>query len=163
MESFPTFHTPHFRCELCRGERGQVEEGERLSKPSHSTLQCKCLSATGCCPYPHPALHLPYPPSPPPSLQHPTLFNPLNPSPSPAPRPSPYPPLPHQDGLSHFVLPGVGYLGYSQLPYFPRTAVVLSDPVAPKGQWGVLTNAFLNKHPRAMFVQVSEAYAQLLR
>ena len=101
------------------------------------------------------------------------------------------------------MLEGCGYLAYTHLPYPPRTAVVLSDPVAAEagsggetedsggggesageasghtsvdgageaaggttsrgGGWRRLVVAFLEKHPRAIFVQVSERFGGLLR
>ena len=112
------------------------------------------------------------------------------------------------------MLEGCGYLAYTHLPYPPRTAVVLSDPVAAEakadggplavhgaggrrgggeepaddigsedgggsggvgrvgsggasargsGGWQQLVVAFLEQHPRAIFVQVSERFGGLLR
>ena len=84
------------------------------------------------------------------------------------------------------MLEGCGYLAYAHLPYPPCTAVVLSDPVAmldPKahgaaaavdsvggssteggtGGWRQLVVAFLEVHPRAIFVHISERFGCLLR
>ncbi|MEW5316976.1 MAG: hypothetical protein WDW38_008312 [Sanguina aurantia] len=68
-----------------------------------------------------------------------------------------------QPGMLHFTLEGLeGYIAYANLPGLPPTAIILSDPVAPKKQWTELTAAFLKLHPRLLAFQVSAEYATVL-
>ena len=64
-----------------------------------------------------------------------------------------------QDGLCHFLLPGVGYIAYALMHRGPEvlrifTPVALGDPLCAPEAYVELTAAFLRAHPRAMFAQV---------
>jgi phosphatidylglycerol lysyltransferase len=64
-----------------------------------------------------------------------------------------------QQGLQHFLMPGVGYIAYTTMRNGPdvfniRTPVALGDPICDPANFGLIAGAFLNKHPKAMFMQV---------
>ena len=57
---------------------------------------------------------------------------------------------------------GIGYIAYGMMHNGPeflnvRTAVALSDPVCAVHHYGIMAEAFLKVHPKAMFAQVSKA------
>jgi len=61
--------------------------------------------------------------------------------------------------MRYFDLPGVGFIGFMT---WRGSTVALADPVAAIAEQPTLVEAFLASHPRAAFVQTSEALAQLL-
>eukprot|EP00798_Chlamydomonas_sp_ICE-L_P024925 gene24925-10576_t len=67
-----------------------------------------------------------------------------------------------QEGLQHFVLPGIGYIAFSMMPYYPSRAVCLSDPVCNPCHWALMVDGFTRTHPDALFVQISFNFAHHL-
>jgi lysylphosphatidylglycerol synthetase-like protein (DUF2156 family) len=59
-----------------------------------------------------------------------------------------------QPDMSYFELPGVGYIAYAS---YLRMQFALADPVCAPRQRGLLLDRFLERHPGAVFVQVSKA------
>lgn len=72
------------------------------------------------------------------------------------------PPLTTQPGLFTYELPGVGVLRYGLMHNGPELLrllipVVLGDPLCHPRNFGAISAAFLQQHPRAMFMQVGAA------
>lgn len=67
-----------------------------------------------------------------------------------------------QDGMSYFVLDGAGFIPYAVPGADKSVAYCLSDPVASPGDYGRLLDAFLERFPRAAFIQVTERFAEVL-
>jgi phosphatidylglycerol lysyltransferase len=66
-----------------------------------------------------------------------------------------------QQGLQHFILPGIGYIAYAMMYNGPdwlniRTPVALGDPICNPANFAAIAGAFLERHPKAMFLQVSK-------
>lgn len=59
-----------------------------------------------------------------------------------------------QPDMAYFELPGVGYIAYAQ---YWGMQFALADPVCAPEQRAVLIDRFLERFPRAVFVQVSKA------
>jgi hypothetical protein len=73
-----------------------------------------------------------------------------------------------QPGLEHFYVPNLGCVSYCTMqvgpPFlFKWRPAVLADPLCSLGDREKLTALFLERHPRAFFVQVSRDYALLLQ
>ncbi|WIA39196.1 hypothetical protein OEZ86_005321 [Tetradesmus obliquus] len=73
-----------------------------------------------------------------------------------------------QQGLQHFLLPDVGYIAYAMMFNGPeflniKTPVALGDPICDPANFALIAGAFLKQHPKAMFMQVSAAFALVLR
>lgn len=64
-----------------------------------------------------------------------------------------------QKGMQYFDLKGVGYIAYMK---YLGVVTVLSDPVCDRKYYQIILGAFLNKFPRAQFVQVSAETAKIL-
>jgi phosphatidylglycerol lysyltransferase len=64
-----------------------------------------------------------------------------------------------QPDMSHFELPGVGYIAYAR---YWGMQFALADPVCAPAQRALLLDRFLERHPRAVFVQVSKAVVEHL-
>lgn len=62
-------------------------------------------------------------------------------------------------GMQHFDLPGAGFIGFTTCG---GATLALSDPVAAPGHRATLLREFVARHPRASFVQISEAVAGIL-
>jgi lysylphosphatidylglycerol synthetase-like protein (DUF2156 family) len=71
-----------------------------------------------------------------------------------------------QEGMEYFVNES-GYIAYITVrhPVFARKSkrIVLSDPVCAPGDMPALVSSFLDEHPAAAFVVISEACASVLR
>lgn len=67
------------------------------------------------------------------------------------------------DGLEAFVVAGIGYVAFARQRMFGERVFVLADPIAPPGRCGELLDRFLAEMPDAMFVQIGERTAALLR
>jgi phosphatidylglycerol lysyltransferase len=59
-----------------------------------------------------------------------------------------------QPDMSYFELPGIGYIAYAR---YWGMQFALADPVCAPAQRALLLDRFLERHPRAVFVQVSKA------
>src|SRR5689334_21884091 len=68
-----------------------------------------------------------------------------------------------QESVDAFLVPGLGYIGYTRGGLFRTRTFVLADPIAPQDRHGELLDLFLAEHPDAVFVQTGEATARLLR
>jgi phosphatidylglycerol lysyltransferase len=64
-----------------------------------------------------------------------------------------------QPDMSYFELPGIGYIAYAR---YLRMQFALADPVCAPGQRGLLLDRYLERFPRAVFVQVSKAVVEHL-
>ncbi|MEE9542220.1 MAG: DUF2156 domain-containing protein [Thermodesulfobacteriota bacterium] len=67
-----------------------------------------------------------------------------------------------QQGMSHFTIKGVGYIPYATLDADPAIVYVLSNPISAKEDYAQITLEFIKEFPRAIFVQVTEEYAEVL-
>src|SRR5882724_4652784 len=67
------------------------------------------------------------------------------------------------DGVETFVVPEIGYVAFARQRLLGAREFVLSDPIAPPERWGELLDRFLAEHPNAVFVQIGERAAALLR
>ena len=71
-----------------------------------------------------------------------------------------------QDDLEHFYIPKIGYLSYlnyKHLLFAPRSIqIVLANPICAKENVSYLLKKFIEKYPRAMFVQISREIAVIL-
>ncbi|WIA18896.1 hypothetical protein OEZ85_003568 [Tetradesmus obliquus] len=73
-----------------------------------------------------------------------------------------------QQGLQHFIVPGVGYIAYTMMRNGPDVFNVLSplalgDPICDHSKFTVMAQAFLQQHPKAIFMQVSAEFAAVLQ
>jgi lysylphosphatidylglycerol synthetase-like protein (DUF2156 family) len=64
-----------------------------------------------------------------------------------------------QPDMAYFELPGVGYIAYAQ---YWGMQFALADPVCAPQQRGLLLDRFLERYPRAVFVQVGKATVEHL-
>jgi lysylphosphatidylglycerol synthetase-like protein (DUF2156 family) len=67
------------------------------------------------------------------------------------------------EGVEAFVAPGLGYVAYARQRLFGERVFVLADPIAPPERWGEILDLFLARYASAVFVQISERAATLLR
>jgi phosphatidylglycerol lysyltransferase len=67
------------------------------------------------------------------------------------------------EGVEAFVVQGTGYVAFERQRLLGDRVFALSDPIAPPERWGEVLDAFLAAHPRAMFVQLGDRAAGLLR
>lgn len=72
-----------------------------------------------------------------------------------------------QKGLQHFVVPGVGYIAFSMMEWWPvndfiNVAVALGDPICDPKHHAYMAAAFLEQYPKALFAQVSCSTASLV-
>jgi lysylphosphatidylglycerol synthetase-like protein (DUF2156 family) len=67
------------------------------------------------------------------------------------------------EGVDAFVVPGIGYVGYARQRMLGERVFALADPIAPPERCGELLDRFLAEMPDAMFVQIGERTAALLR
>ncbi|WIA39195.1 hypothetical protein OEZ86_005320 [Tetradesmus obliquus] len=73
-----------------------------------------------------------------------------------------------QQGLQHFVIPDVGYIAYTMMRNGPDVFNVLSplalgDPICDPVNFSLMAQAFLQQHPKAIFMQVSAEFAAVLQ
>jgi hypothetical protein len=73
-----------------------------------------------------------------------------------------------QQGLQHFILPGVGYIAYTMMRNGPDIFNVLSplalgDPICDPVNFAVMAEAFLQQHPKAIFMQVTHGVFTLMQ
>ncbi len=72
-----------------------------------------------------------------------------------------------QDGMEYFIDDELGYIAFTTVthPVFARKPkrIVLSDPLCSRDKVGELTDRFLADNPSAVFVVISETYAEVLR
>lgn len=69
-----------------------------------------------------------------------------------------------QEGIQHFLMPGIGYIAYAMMYNGPpflniKSAVALGDPICAPEHYASIAGAFLQQHPKAMFLQVSARIA----
>jgi phosphatidylglycerol lysyltransferase len=67
------------------------------------------------------------------------------------------------DGIEAFHVADAGYVAFARHRLLGERIVVLSDPVADPERWGEVLDRFLAAHPGAVFVQIGERAAGLLR
>jgi hypothetical protein len=64
-----------------------------------------------------------------------------------------------QQGLQHFLVPGIGYIAYTTMRNGPDVFNILSplalgDPICDPANFKLMAEAFLQQHPKAIFMQV---------
>ena len=67
------------------------------------------------------------------------------------------------EDVEAFVVPDLGYVAYARQRLLGERVFVLADPIAPPERWGEILDLFLAQRPRAVFVQIGERTAALLR
>src|SRR5947208_691593 len=67
------------------------------------------------------------------------------------------------EDVEAFVVPDLGYVAYARQRLLGERVYVLADPIAPPERWGEILDLFLAQRPRAVFVQIGERTAALLR
>jgi hypothetical protein len=65
-----------------------------------------------------------------------------------------------QQGLQHFIVPGIGYITYTMMRNGPDVLNILSplalgEPICDPVNFMLMAEAFLQQHPEAIFMQVS--------
>ncbi|KAF6256766.1 hypothetical protein COO60DRAFT_1702160 [Scenedesmus sp. NREL 46B-D3] len=73
-----------------------------------------------------------------------------------------------QPGLQHFLVPGIGFIAYTMMRNGPDIFNVLSplalgDPMCDPAHFRLMAEAFLQQHPKAIFMQVSAEFAAVLQ